>query len=71
MAGGTGGLNVQNDRKNIARAIARDEIVLLKNTGKYLPLNKPSNLALIGQDAVVNPSGAKSCTDRGCVVRAR
>jgi beta-glucosidase len=64
--GGGGGPNVQGDHKNVARAIARDGIVLLKNTNNALPLKKPSSLAIIGQDAIVNPQGANSCSDRAC-----
>lgn len=57
---------MQGDHKNVARAIARDGIVLLKNTNNALPLKKPASLAIIGQDSLVNPSGANSCTDRNC-----
>lgn len=57
---------MQGTHKTVARAIARDGIVLLKNTNNALPLNKPASLALIGQDAIVNPSGANACTDRDC-----
>ena len=64
--GGAGGPNVQSDHKNVARAIARDGIVLLKNVNNALPLKKPASLAIIGQDAIVNPSGANSCPDRAC-----
>jgi beta-glucosidase len=64
--GGVGGPNVQGDHKTIARAVARDGIVLLKNTNNALPLKKPASLAIIGQDAIVNPKGANSCVDRGC-----
>jgi beta-glucosidase-like glycosyl hydrolase len=64
--GGTGGPNVQGTHKTIARSIARDGIVLLKNENNALPLNKPKSLAIIGQDAIVNPSGANACTDRDC-----
>jgi beta-glucosidase len=39
---------------------------LLKNTNNALPLKKPASLALIGQDAIVNPAGANACTDRDC-----
>lgn len=58
--------NVQGDHKSNVRAVARDGIVLLKNTGAILPLKKPTKLALVGSAAVVNPSGANACTDRGC-----
>ncbi|KAL3426525.1 Beta-glucosidase cel3A [Phlyctema vagabunda] len=64
--GGIGGTNVQGDHKNVARQVARDGIVLLKNTNNSLPLNKPASLAIIGQDAINNPSGPNACTDRGC-----
>ena len=64
--GGTGGPNVQGTHSTIVRAIARDGIVLLKNSNNALPLKKPASLALIGQDAIVNPSGANACTDRDC-----
>ena len=64
--GGTGAPNVQGDHKIVARSIARDGIVLLKNTNNTLPLKKPASLAIIGQDAIVNPAGANACTDRGC-----
>jgi beta-glucosidase len=64
--GGGGGPNVQGTHSTVARAIARDGIVLLKNTNNALPLNKPASLAIIGQDAIVNPAGPNACTDRSC-----
>ncbi|RFU35213.1 hypothetical protein B7463_g1094, partial [Scytalidium lignicola] len=64
--GGGGGPNVQGTHKTVARQIARDGIVLLKNTNNALPLKKPAGLALIGQDAIVNPFGPNACTDRAC-----
>jgi beta-glucosidase len=64
--GGTGGPNVQGTHSTVARAIARDGIVLLKNTKNALPLKKPAGLAVIGLDSVVNPNGINSCTDRDC-----
>lgn len=42
------------------RAMARDGIVLLKNTGAALPLNKPKSVAVIGSDSIVNPRGANA-----------
>lgn len=50
----------------VARAIARDGIVLLKNTDKALPLHKPRTLAIVGYDAITNPDGANVCGDRAC-----
>ena len=64
--GGAGAPNVQGDHKNVVRSIARDGIVLLKNSNNTLPLKKPASLAIIGQDAIVNPAGANACKDRGC-----
>lgn len=64
--GGVGGPNVQGNHATIARAIARDGIVLLKNTNGTLPLVNPASLAIIGEDAIVNPSGPNACPDRNC-----
>ena len=64
--GGSGGPNVQGTHQTVVRDIAGDGIVLLKNTNNALPLTKPSSVALIGQDAIVNPAGANACSDRGC-----
>ncbi|PVH77153.1 glycoside hydrolase family 3 protein [Cadophora sp. DSE1049] len=64
--GGKGGPNVQGDHKNLARKLARDGIVLLKNTDGALPLKKPASLAVVGSDSIVNPQGANACVDRGC-----
>lgn len=58
--------DVQGSHKTNVRAVARDGIVLLKNTGSILPLSKPSKIALVGSAAVVNPAGANACTDRAC-----
>ncbi|KAJ4422915.1 glycoside hydrolase 3 [Gnomoniopsis sp. IMI 355080] len=58
--------NVQANHGENVRAIARDGIVLLKNTDSILPLQKPAKIALVGSAAVVNPQGANACTDRGC-----
>ncbi|KAJ9137471.1 Beta-glucosidase cel3A [Pleurostoma richardsiae] len=57
--------SVQGNHKENIRAVARDGIVLLKNSG-ILPLKKPSKIALVGSAAVVNPQGMNACTDRGC-----
>lgn len=64
--GGKGGPNVQGDHKNVARAVARDGIVLLKNTDNALPLKKPASLAIIGDDSIANPKGPNACVDRNC-----
>ncbi|KAK5653218.1 hypothetical protein OQA88_9117 [Cercophora sp. LCS_1] len=58
--------NVRGNHAENIRAVARDGIVLLKNTGGILPLKKPSKIALVGSAAIVNPRGANACVDRGC-----
>lgn len=58
--------SVQGTHKTNVRSIARDGIVLLKNTGGILPFKKPSKIALVGSAAVVDPSGMNACTDHGC-----
>jgi beta-glucosidase len=60
------GPNVQGNHAQIARAVARDGIVLLKNVNNTLPLNRPASLAIIGQDGFANPNGPNACVDRGC-----
>jgi beta-glucosidase len=57
---------VTADHATVARAVARDSIILLKNKGKTLPLGRPESLAIIGSDAIVNPGGPNACSDRSC-----
>ncbi|KAL3433257.1 putative beta-glucosidase L [Aspergillus tetrazonus] len=65
--GGAASVNVTTpEHGELARTIARNSIVLLKNTNGSLPLAKPASLAVIGSDAIVNPDGANACADRGC-----
>jgi beta-glucosidase len=64
--GGGSGKNVQGNHSTTARAVARDGIVLLKNSGNILPLQKPKSIAIIGSAAVANPKGINSCVDFGC-----
>jgi beta-glucosidase len=63
-----GGPNVQGTHSTIAHAVARDGIVLLKNSGNILPLSnlKPKSIAIVGSGAVPNPKGINSCQDMGC-----
>lgn len=61
-----GGPNVQGNNATIARAVARDGIVLLKNSASVLPLAKPKSIAIIGSGAIANPKGINSCQDMGC-----
>lgn len=64
--GGNGAPDVKANHAVLARQIAADGIVLLKNDKNILPLRKVKSVALIGQDAVVNPAGRNACPDRGC-----
>ncbi|KAJ4363580.1 glycoside hydrolase 3 [Neocucurbitaria cava] len=61
-----GSHDVGGTHRTNVRAMARDGIVLLKNTGAALPLNKPKSIAVIGLDSIVAPKGANACADRGC-----
>jgi beta-glucosidase-like glycosyl hydrolase len=58
--------NVQGNHKDNVRAVARDGIVLLKNSNKALPLAKPKRIAVIGSSTVVNSGGRNACVDHGC-----
>jgi beta-glucosidase len=66
VRGGSNSGNVQSNNATIARAVARDGIVLLKNTENLLPLKKPKSIAIVGSGAVPNPKGINSCQDQGC-----
>jgi beta-glucosidase len=60
--------NVQANHNTNVRAIARDGIVLLKNTGNILPLKKPASIAIIGSATIngAHANNSASCTDKGC-----
>ncbi|KAL4940624.1 hypothetical protein BDV06DRAFT_230218 [Aspergillus oleicola] len=65
--GGAASVNVTTPvHGDIARQVARDSIVLLKNENASLPLGTPESLAIVGSDAIVNPDGPNACEDRGC-----
>ncbi|CAI7676819.1 unnamed protein product [Penicillium discolor] len=64
--GGKATVDVTGDHATVVRTVARDSIVLLKNEEHVLPLRQPKSLAIIGQDATVDPNGPNACTDRGC-----
>lgn len=57
------------DSKAIARALAEESIVLLKNEGGLLPLAKGSGLAVFGRaqvDTVCSGSGSGAADTQGC-----
>jgi hypothetical protein len=59
-------VNVQADHAEVAKAVARDAITLLKNVNGSLPLPLNATLKVFGTDAEKNPDGINSCTDQGC-----
>ncbi|KAI9373428.1 glycosyl hydrolase family 3 N terminal domain-containing protein [Aspergillus egyptiacus] len=60
-------VNVQRDHSVIARRVAADSVVLLKNEGALPLTGKERNVALLGEDAGSNPWGANGCENRGCI----
>ncbi|KAF9649723.1 beta-glucosidase [Thelephora ganbajun] len=58
-------LDVRDDHWKVVREIATASIVLLKNTGDALPLNKPRKIAVIGSDAAPPTRGPNGFADRG------
>ncbi|KAH7126766.1 beta-glucosidase-like protein [Dendryphion nanum] len=59
-------VNVRANHAEIARAVARDGITLLKNVNGSLPLSRNATLKVFGTDAEKNPDGINSCADQGC-----
>lgn len=59
-------VNVQADHASLIREIGGRSVVMLKNENNALPLKKPRSVAVIGQDAHLNPAGPNACSDRGC-----
>jgi beta-glucosidase len=58
--------DVRGNHNTNIRAVARDGIVLLKNEGSALPLNKPTRIALVGSAATAGPHARNECNDHGC-----
>lgn len=58
-------IDVRGDHWKIGREIAAASIVLLKNTGDALPLEKPRKLSVIGSDASPPILGPNGFADRG------
>jgi beta-glucosidase-like glycosyl hydrolase len=58
---------VQEDHREVVRAIGAASTILLKNVNETLPLKKPRNIAIIGSDAGPQRNGPNEFTDRGGV----
>ncbi|KAI5809482.1 glycoside hydrolase family 3 protein [Pyronema omphalodes] len=62
--------NVRSNHSSLARQIAAESIVLLKNTNNTLPFGSGTNarksLMVLGEGAMGNKNGVNSCIDRGC-----
>ncbi len=59
-------VDVRSNHGDLIRNMAARSTVLLKNENNALPLKKPRFLAVVGEDASVNPRGSNACPDRGC-----
>jgi beta-glucosidase len=59
-------VDVQGNHAEVARAVARDAITLLKNVNGSLPLSRNATFKVFGTDAEKNPDGINSCADQGC-----
>jgi beta-glucosidase len=59
-------VDVRDNHAQIIRTVGANSIVLLKNVNSTLPLKKPRQLGVIGEDAGPSPYGPNGCSDRGC-----
>ena len=63
-------LDVREDHHELARQIAAEGLVLLKNSNATHPFGTGKDarkrIVVIGSGAEVNPDGANACGDRGC-----
>ena len=59
-------IDVRDHHADVIRSVGANSIILLKNLNGTLPLNKPKQLAIIGEDAGQSSYGPDGCSDRGC-----
>ncbi|KAK1068529.1 beta-glucosidase [Friedmanniomyces endolithicus] len=59
-------VDVQDHHADIIRRVGANSIIMLKNVNNTLPLNKPKQIAIIGEDAGPSIYGPNGCPDRGC-----
>ena len=59
-------LDVRDAHAQVIRSVGANSIVMLKNVNNTLPLNRPEQIAVIGEDAGPSIYGSNGCSDRGC-----
>ncbi|RJE26157.1 hypothetical protein PHISCL_01507 [Aspergillus sclerotialis] len=59
-------LDVRDNHAETIRKVGSNSAVLLKNSKNTLPLKKPKQIAVIGEDAGPNKYGPNGCSDRAC-----
>lgn len=59
-------VDVRDAHAETIRAVGANSIVMLKNVNNTLPLKKPRQIAVVGEDAGPSPYGPNGCSDRGC-----
>ncbi|PYH88564.1 putative beta-glucosidase [Aspergillus ellipticus CBS 707.79] len=60
-------VDVRKNHSQIIRSVGANSAVLLKNTNNTLPLRRPKQIAIIGEDAGPSKYGPNGCEDRACV----
>lgn len=59
-------VDVRDNHALIARQVAAEGTVLLKNDKETLPLKKPMKIGVYGEDAILIDGNPNLCVDRGC-----
>ncbi|TGZ78166.1 glycoside hydrolase family 3 protein [Ascodesmis nigricans] len=59
-------IDVRADHASLAREIAAEGTVLLKNDRNTLPLQQPMKIGVYGEDAILIDGNPNLCPDRGC-----